>query len=336
MASARQLLKPVDSTVAEKLEGILRNLLSRRAAAAFRTPVDWQRLKLHHYPEIVKQPMDLGTIVEYLRGDATRPYERKRYQFIEEFAHDVRLVWKNAFLFNPPNHEVFKHAKILSEAFEDKLTALHAELDRDAPPCSLVDRCQILLSDCFCNPLSEFFRKDDWRQIGGYVAAIKSGRPTDLDDVQRWLDKVPADSGEKIVDQFAERVRLVYQNAIDFNGPAAPFGTMARILYDVFDKRLKLLRAAPRPPPPRQRLPDREGWPTFEQKQVLFSECSELPLREARLVADTLQKSCPAAIKTIGDANASNAIVDFDLIDLATFAQLEAMVARWKAQPAQF
>ena len=47
-------------------------------------------------------------------------------------------------------------------------------------------RCQLLLSDMRGNPLSEWFRRDDWRMFGEqYVRTLTSGTPMDLDAAQQ-------------------------------------------------------------------------------------------------------------------------------------------------------
>ena len=91
-------------------------------------------------------------------------------------------VWKNAFLFNLPDHVVFKAAKQMASAFEEKLALLHVKLEADIVPCPLLARCQLLLSDIRRNPLSEWFRREqDWRKLGDdYIPAlprrVRSGR----------------------------------------------------------------------------------------------------------------------------------------------------------------
>ena len=91
-AAARAILKPIDETVAAECRTLLRHLMSRNAANYFNQPVDWLALKIPNYPITIKQPMDLGTVLDNLIRDAPLKYEEKRYQWLEELAHDVRLV----------------------------------------------------------------------------------------------------------------------------------------------------------------------------------------------------------------------------------------------------
>lgn len=57
--------------------------------------VDWVTMNLPDYPEIIKKPMDLGTIRSRLSSG--------HYATLSGFADDVQLVWDNAKLFNGPD-----------------------------------------------------------------------------------------------------------------------------------------------------------------------------------------------------------------------------------------
>lgn len=70
----------------------------RPEGAAFRQPVDWKGLGLIDYPQIIKKPMDLGTIKNNL--------ENGKYENKDQVAADVRLVWTNCMLYNSDGSEV--------------------------------------------------------------------------------------------------------------------------------------------------------------------------------------------------------------------------------------
>ena len=67
-------------------------------ACPFLTPVDPVKLGIPDYFDIIKQPMDLGTIKQMMKN--------KEIQTREEFAEKVRLVFDNAILYNKPYDEV--------------------------------------------------------------------------------------------------------------------------------------------------------------------------------------------------------------------------------------
>ena len=77
---------------------IVCSMLSRNESLVFRDPVDWRGLELLDYPDIVKRPMDLGTIKKKIENDD--------YLTIDDIANDIRLVWSNCMLYNRDGSEV--------------------------------------------------------------------------------------------------------------------------------------------------------------------------------------------------------------------------------------
>lgn len=77
----------------------------------FNVPVDPIKLGLKDYFNIVKEPMDLGTVKNKLYTNV--------YHSHVEVARDIRLVFRNACLYNPPSHPIHEAAKHLLDYFED-------------------------------------------------------------------------------------------------------------------------------------------------------------------------------------------------------------------------
>ena len=78
----------------------------------FYKPVDVEALGLHDYFDVIKRPMDLGTIKSKLDGG--------KYLTAEGFAADMRLMFQNCYTYNPPDHDVVAMAKKLSQVFENR------------------------------------------------------------------------------------------------------------------------------------------------------------------------------------------------------------------------
>ena len=78
-------------------------------AVLFLEPVDWEKLRLPLYPNIIKNPMDLKTIKEKL--------DRNQYSNIFEFNKDINLTWSNAKAFNKPGSDILKSAQFLCNAW---------------------------------------------------------------------------------------------------------------------------------------------------------------------------------------------------------------------------
>jgi Bromodomain len=66
---------------------IVDSFLARPDSGPFREPVDWRGLELYDYVEVIKSPMDLGTV--------KRKLERGQYANAAACTYDIRLVWKN-------------------------------------------------------------------------------------------------------------------------------------------------------------------------------------------------------------------------------------------------
>lgn len=75
---------------------------------------DYVALNIPQYPSIVKKPIDLGTIRQKLEGG--------RYPMppFDAFEADMRLLFKNCYLFNPPGSPVNEWGQKLEEVFNRK------------------------------------------------------------------------------------------------------------------------------------------------------------------------------------------------------------------------
>ena len=94
-------------------DGVLKYLLRHKHAAWFADPVDPVGMGIPHYAEVIKQPMDFGTIKGKYKGG--------RYASAEAFAADVRLVFRNATTFNKGADEPVHVAAVqLGAKFEER------------------------------------------------------------------------------------------------------------------------------------------------------------------------------------------------------------------------
>ncbi|KAF7730999.1 hypothetical protein EC973_001045 [Apophysomyces ossiformis] len=78
----------------------------------FLAPVDIVTLNIPDYPSIVKRPMDLSTIETKLIDGS--------YESPESFEADIRLMFNNCYLYNPPTTPVHKMGKELEKVFDEK------------------------------------------------------------------------------------------------------------------------------------------------------------------------------------------------------------------------
>lgn len=115
--SANQQMVPKNKEkLSESLKScneILKELFSKKHSGyawPFYKPVDAKMLGLHDYHDIIKKPMDLGTV--------KRKMDEREYKTAAEFEADVRLIFTNCYKYNPPDHDVVKMGRKLQDVFE--------------------------------------------------------------------------------------------------------------------------------------------------------------------------------------------------------------------------
>lgn len=116
----------------------IRSLKKMKDAAAFLHPVDPVVLNIPHYPSIIKNPMDLGTIERKLTSSNPQKLDTNpnnpRYNNADEFIADVRLVFTNCLTFNGSDHVISKAGKHLESVFDKQI--------KNLPPPQVVCECR--------------------------------------------------------------------------------------------------------------------------------------------------------------------------------------------------
>ncbi|XP_071691912.1 transcription factor GTE3, chloroplastic-like [Rutidosis leptorrhynchoides] len=102
---------------------LLQRLMKHKNGWIFNEPVDAAKFGVNDYHEVIKQPMDLGTIKSRLAQNF--------YKLPREFAEDVRLTFCNALKYNREGHEVHTMAKQLLNIFEEKWKVIESECNPD-------------------------------------------------------------------------------------------------------------------------------------------------------------------------------------------------------------
>jgi len=95
-------------------DAMLTDLRRRKGAAYFLKPVDCNVFA--NYRHFVSQPSDLSTCTAKLHGG--------HYRHLNDFAQDVRLVWRNAMIYNDKQADAYKQAHYLAVKFEAQLAEI--------------------------------------------------------------------------------------------------------------------------------------------------------------------------------------------------------------------
>ncbi|PSR95712.1 Transcription factor like [Actinidia chinensis var. chinensis] len=107
------------SKIFKRCNNLLSRLMKHKHAWVFNKPVDAKALGLHDYHDIIKNPMDLGTVKSRLA--------KNWYKSPREFAEDVRLTFRNAMTYNPKGQDVHVMAEELLMIFEEKWAVIESE-----------------------------------------------------------------------------------------------------------------------------------------------------------------------------------------------------------------
>ncbi|CAO3616923.1 unnamed protein product [Cunninghamella echinulata] len=94
---------------------ILTKTMESPHAFEFLRPVDPIKQGIPQYNEIIKKPMDLGTIKSKLKNN--------QYLSVQQFDDDLRLMFNNCYIFNPPNTYVYNEAKQLEHVYNKEFKA---------------------------------------------------------------------------------------------------------------------------------------------------------------------------------------------------------------------
>eukprot|EP01083_Nonionella_stella_P277987 945221_1 len=104
---------------------LLTEFMNSGETEPFNEPVDWKGLNLPDYRQIITKPMDLGTVANKL--------ECHKYLTADQFASDVRLVFKNAKAYNKVESGIHLMADSLLEQFERRYARITARITKNLP-----------------------------------------------------------------------------------------------------------------------------------------------------------------------------------------------------------
>lgn len=171
LASLNRASQLPPAKLKQKCSEVLKGLQTHQHGWVFNCPVDPVELGLPDYFEVIKKPMDLGTIQKKLDSGA--------YHQIEDFQTDTNLTFENAMAYNEAGTVVYDMAKELKIKFEDDFKKLEAQLEAEDQERRQNDRACVLCG-CekrlfeppvfFCNGMncaSKRIRRNSHFYIGG-------------------------------------------------------------------------------------------------------------------------------------------------------------------------
>lgn len=112
---------PAAGKVAVKCKTMIKSLSNDKNAWPFLEPVDPISLNIPDYFDVIKHPMDLGTIKKRL--------DTGYYSTIAELNFDVHLTFNNALTYNIPGSDICLMAEHLLESWSKKYTSLLKQIE---------------------------------------------------------------------------------------------------------------------------------------------------------------------------------------------------------------
>lgn len=267
---------------------ILKGLKRHREAGPFLLPVDPVALGIPDYFDVIKQPMDLGTI--------SKRVDLNEYASAEAFMADVRLMLTNCFTYNAPDSQVTKMGRNLEKYFNTAMAKMPTELGSATgmgmsssaststveSPASRPKRESVVGgtaagvgivggaataavrrssspsgSMTFCSAvLRELMKKTNSHLNWPFmipVDPIALGIPDYFDVIKQPMDlgtiRKKIDTGMYgRPEQFESDVRLVFTNCYTYNPPESDVYKMAQQLEAIFDQKMSQ-KPSPKPAP---------------------------------------------------------------------------------------
>lgn len=109
----------------KSVRALLDKMMKRPQNQVFLEPVNPDEDGCEDYLEIIQEPMDLGTIKDYLDGGA--------FETVADFAEHVRLMFKNALTYNPDGSTVHRIATESSQVRRHLGRGQSLALNRNRP-----------------------------------------------------------------------------------------------------------------------------------------------------------------------------------------------------------
>ncbi|KAI9249093.1 Bromodomain-containing protein, partial [Helicostylum pulchrum] len=218
-------------------QNTMKVLKRNKRSVAFQNPVDPVKFNILDYFDVIKHPMDLGTVESKLKQNA--------YPSIEPFLADIQLIFDNCYLYNNPYDPVTIDAKRLEESFKRQLkkvpphpNTLKREREQSPPVMSEEEfkRCEAIVKELkkpkylsISWPFQQPVDADAWGATD-YYDIIK--QPMDMTTYEKKLY-----SGEYTHEnQLAEDIRLMFRNCYAYNPPEHEINLYGHQLEQVFEK----------------------------------------------------------------------------------------------------
>ena len=155
----------------KKLEEILDKIINDKNAAEFNAPVDYVKLRLFDYPNIIKHPMDLGTCKKKLLNG--------EYKLFQDFMDDMNLIWENCRLYNQAGSSIVK----MADALDKKMHSLMHKQFKNLKAKAEQESSQNQLTEADRLKLADMIKKQSNEGLTQIVKIILKSCPDGIEDI---------------------------------------------------------------------------------------------------------------------------------------------------------
>lgn len=334
-------LGEAESKVKSRMMYLVDQLLNLDKARFFHNPVDPVRDGVPHYLEIIKDPMDLGTIKrKLLSGEYARE---------EEVGEDINRTFSNAMIFNPVGHPVYLEAKALLTKFETEFPKIISKRDLEierkrkssgssAPPAkSNGKKAKLARSSSGRSEDSGFSEDDSFasasnsRQASRKRSAVSDANAANGENEELRLLRKQVELMSKQLESLKDVGLWSRPNQMHESQQADPPYTQSA------PKRPRVPKARPQSAPkvahedldyedelapPRTQAPKAERPLSYQEKKALGQDINKLPADKIQRVLDIIAES---GSQMIGDG-AEEVEIDIEKIDTPTLKALQKYV----------
>ncbi|XP_047309643.1 transcription factor GTE10-like [Impatiens glandulifera] len=215
------------SMLLKQCEGLVNKLLQHRNGWVFAEPVDPVKWNIPDYFDVVKHPMDLGTVKKkLLRGD---------YQNMLEFAEDMRLTFSNAMTYNPKGNYAHDMAEALSKFFESRWKPIVKKLASFEDSCMPSVSAQYVGSETSSQVVPDIMEKVSMRTNNTMNEELVKHAMNDADK-----HKLKADL-EAALEELPENIIVFLKEQCD-NGSQTQEDEIEVDIDDLSDEKMFVLR----------------------------------------------------------------------------------------------
>lgn len=301
-------------------EKIVGKLIKNKYGYIFKAPVDAVALKLADYHQIVKHPMDLGTVRANLG--------KKLYRTPVEFAADVRLTFNNALLYNPKTDPVYGMAEELLTRFEEMFKPVQERFNRVLEKGRRKEPREFRMNSNLPLQEVEELQGSSWNSHGNHFMGSKKSKPkaspVPIAQVMKKSERMHSSMQAHSTASTPSNPPLPMMNLQpSVPEPLPPSPVRAPPLPPAKDQKSGRVVAPKQPKPRAKDLNKREM--SMDEKQKLGLGLQSLP-----------QEKMPQLVQIIRKRNGHLAQdgdeieLDIEALDTETLWELDRFVTNWK------